>query len=181
MKTSRIFTALLFVLSLTILSAQPAHERKMPNDLNLSDIQKEQFEKIEFDTQKKQIDLGAKLATLKLEMNRLMSADQMDKSAIEKKMNEIATQSIALRMNHLNAWSEKNKLLNADQQKIWKKKLLQRVRRMQNGNGEGMMHEKKMGRGMQRGMMNGHPGMMMEMDDEHPRMERRIEKEIIKQ
>ncbi len=177
MKTNRIFTALVFLMSLTFLSAQPGPERKMPKDLNLTDAQQEQFEKIEFDMQKKQIELGAKLATLKLEMNRLMSADQLDKGAVEKKMNEIAAQTIALRMNHLNAWSEKNKLLNADQQKIWKKMLLQRVRRMQKLDGEGMM----MGRGMRKGMMKDHPGMNMDTDTEHPRMERRIEKEINKQ
>ncbi len=181
MKTSRILSGLLFFLSTAIISAQPGTERMMLKDLNVTDAQKEQFEKIEFDTQKKTIELGAKLATLKLEMNRLMSADQLDKAAIEKKMNEMASQSIALRMNHLNAWSEKNKLLNADQQKIWKKMLIQRIRQMQNGEGEGMMHENMMGRGMRKGMMKGHPGMKMEMDDEHPRMERRIEKEIIKQ
>jgi Spy/CpxP family protein refolding chaperone len=122
MNTRTALTALLLLLLITTIAfAQPMHDRKMPKGLNLTDTQQEQFEKISFDMQKKQIELTAKLALLKLEMKRLMDADQLDKSAIEKKMNEMAAQTIALRMNHLTAWSEKNKLLNADQQKNWKK------------------------------------------------------------
>lgn len=181
MKTSSMFTVILLVLLASLAFTQPGPDKMVSKGLNLTDAQQEQFEKINFDMQKKKIELGAKLATLKLEMNRLMSADQLDKSAIEKKMNEMAAQNIALRMNHLNAWSEKNKLLNADQQKIWKKMLMKRLRQMQSGDGEGVMHKKMMGRGMHKGMMQGHPGMKMQMDDEQPRMERRIEKEIIKQ
>ncbi len=175
MNTRTALTALLLLIT-TIAFAQPMHDRKMPKGLNLTDTQQEQFEKISFDMQKKQIELTAKLALLKLEMKRLMDADQLDKSAIEKKMNEMAAQTIALRMNHLTAWSEKNKLLNADQQKIWKKMLKNHLRTMESrrtGNfpdGPNSRGKRKM-----------HPGMEQNMDDELPRMERRIEKEIIKE
>ena len=78
-------------------------------------------------------------------------------------------------MNHLNAWSEKNKVLNADQQKIWKGMML---RHMQNSKGDmpGCMPEPKRGR-MQRPMMHGLQG-----DDDMPQqMEIKIEKKINKE
>jgi Spy/CpxP family protein refolding chaperone len=176
MKIRTIITAAVLLLT-TLMFAQPMLERKMPKDLNLTDAQQEQFEKINFDMQKKKIELTAKLATVKLEMNRFMNADQLDKAAIEKKMNEMAAQNIALRMNHLNAWSDKNKLLNADQQKIWRKMMKNHLRAMQSRSDDGMMPGKRKGQRM----MQGHPGMDQDMGVEHPRMERRIEKEIIKE
>ncbi len=176
MKLRPIITALLLLTVSTLLFAQPDAMQKTPKDLNLTDTQQEQFEKITFDMQKKQIELQAKLQTLKLEMNRLMNAEPLDRSAVEKKMNEIASQGIALRMNHLNAWAEKNKLLNADQQKIWKKMLKKRIRSMQSdGN---MSRHQPMGRGMRGGKIERRQEMMI--DDGQPHMERRIEKEIIK-
>ena len=175
MNTRTALTALLLLITTTVF-AQPMHDRKMPKGLNLTDTQQEQFDKISFDMQKKQIELTAKLALLKLEMKRLMDADQLDKTAIEKKMNEMAAQTIALRMNHLTAWSEKNKLLNADQQKIWKKMLKNHLRTM-----ESRRKDNFPGGPNGRGMRKMHPGMDQDMDDENPRMERRIEKEIIKE
>lgn len=102
---------------------EPARHKKFMDDLKLTDAQKEQFEKISFETQKKQIDLRAKMETAQLELRRLMDAETIDKGAIEKKFNEIASVQTSLKMNHINAWSEKNKVLNADQQKLWKKML----------------------------------------------------------
>ena len=155
-------TVLTVLLALFAIS-QPGPKRSMHADLKLTDAQQEQFEKITFDMKKKQIELKAKLETSRLELKRLMTADALDKSAVEKKMTEIASQQVAMRMNHINAWSEKNKALNAEQQAIWKKML-------HRGNGP----------------MNGpHPGRMMRhqsMDPDMPgRMERRIEKKIIKE
>ncbi|MEI7906483.1 MAG: periplasmic heavy metal sensor [Bacteroidota bacterium] len=172
--TLSIFAVLVFFAASSLFS-QPDPQRMMLKKLNLTDTQQEQFEKSTFDMKKKQIELGAKLATLKLEMHRLMTAETLDKAAIENKMKEIATQQIALRMNHLNAWSEKNKVLNADQQKIWKGMML---RHMQNSKGDmpGCMPEPKRGR-MQRPMMHGLQG-----DDDMPQqMEIKIEKKINKE
>ncbi len=109
---------------------QPVERKKMMKELKLTDQQQEQFEKVTFDTQKKMIELKAKIATSKLELRRLMDAESIDKSAIEKKMNEIATNEVAIRMNHINSWFEKNKLLTPDQQKIWKKVLAHRPEQM---------------------------------------------------
>ena len=63
------------------------------------------------------------MATARLDLQKLMAADSPDKSSIEKKFNEIATLQTSLKMNHLNAWFENNKVLTPEQQKIWKKAL----------------------------------------------------------
>ena len=163
------FYTLLTIFTVSLALSQPGPGRGMMKDLNLSDAQKEQFEKITFDMQKKQIEVKAKLETAKLELRRLIGADNLDKAAIEKKMNEIASQQVTLRMNHINAWSEKNKALNADQQKIWKKILNKHPRMMQK-----QMHGQ---------MMRKHAMPMDDDmdDDDAPRMERKIKKRIIKE
>lgn len=100
---------------------------KFMKELNLSDQQKEQFEKFRFDGEKKNIELRAKVETAKLDLRKLFTSDNLDKAAIEKKMNEVADAEVAIRMNRLNIWSETNKILNADQQKLWKKGLLAQI------------------------------------------------------
>jgi len=117
----------------------------MMKELKLTDQQQEQFEKVTFDTQKKMIELRAKAATVKLELRRLLDAETIDKSSIEKKMNEIAAAEVSIRMNRINGWWEKNKTLTPEQQKIWKKVLHQRP--------EQMMQKMKMHREM-RGQMD---------------------------
>lgn len=156
------FFPILLLVFISVAAAQHQCDCPMPKELNLTDAQQQQFEKISFDMQKKQIELRAKLETVSLELRRLFTAESIDKSAIEKKMTEVAQQRVALRMNHINAWSEKNKLLNADQQKIWKGMLEHQPRKMMQGRKQGAM--------MRHGRMD---------DDMSPRMERRIEKKII--
>lgn len=161
---------LLTILSAVLLAAQPGpgagpeHARKVMHDnLNLTETQKDQFEKISFDTKKKQIEIRAKLETAQLELRRLIGSDAFDKSAVEKKLTEIAGLEVQMKMNHFNAWSEKNKALTPEQQKIFKKTL---------------KHDgPKRGKGPKRMMM--HREMM---DHDGPmQMERRIEKKIIKE
>jgi Spy/CpxP family protein refolding chaperone len=121
------------LLSLIVIFAafgNPPRREKMMKELKLTDQQQEQFDKVKFDTQKKMIELKAKVETSKLELRRLMDAETIDKSAIEKKMNEIAVNEVAIRMNHLNSWIELNKVLTPEQQKIWKKALAIRPEQM---------------------------------------------------
>lgn len=159
---------LLTILSAVLLAAQPGPgagpERKgMHDKLNLTDTQKDQFEKISFDAKKKQIEIRAKLETARLELRRLIGADAFDKSAVEKKLTEIAGLEVQMKMNHFNAWSEKNKALTPEQQKIFKNTLKQ--------------HGAKRAKGQKRMMMHRE---MMDHDGPMP-MERRIEKKIIKE
>ncbi len=130
MKVRVVSIALLsFFVIFSAFSNPPGHNKIM-KELKLTDQQQEQFDKVKFDTQKKMIELKAKVETSKLELRRLMDAETIDKSAIEKKMNEIAASEVAIRMNHLNSWLELNKVLTPDQQKIWKKALAHRPEQM---------------------------------------------------
>jgi Spy/CpxP family protein refolding chaperone len=118
--------ALVFLFVTVVSASEPPQDqqrKRSKNDLNLTDTQQEQFQKISFEAQKKQIELRAKMETAKLELRRLMHADAVDKSAIEKKLNEIASSRTALEMNRINGWIEKNKVLTSEQQKLWKKSL----------------------------------------------------------
>lgn len=130
MKVRALIIAVLSFIVIFSSFGQPGMHKKMMKELKLTDQQQEQFEKVTFETQKKMIDLKAKIATAKLELRRLMDAESIDKSAIEKKMTEIASNEVAIRMNHINSWFEKNKLLTSEQQKIWKKVLAHRPEQM---------------------------------------------------
>jgi len=99
--------------------------------LKLTDAQKEQFDKTRYETQRKQIELRAKIATTRLDLQKLLNADSPDKSSIEKKFNEIASLQTAMKMNHFNAWFENNKVLTSEQQKVWKKALAIQPGKMQ--------------------------------------------------
>lgn len=130
MKSNMLHSMALSLIVALFAFGNPNMHKKMMRELNLTETQKEQFEKISFDTRKKKIELKAKVETSKLELRRLLTADVVDKSAIEKKMNEIASSEVTIRMNHINAWTEKNKILTSDQQKIWKKVLVHRPEKM---------------------------------------------------
>ena len=132
---------------------------KVMADLKLTDEQKKEVEKLHTDLAKQQVTQGAKMATARIEMRELLRADNPDKSAIEKKMNEISQLGVQMHMQRLNQWFAVNKLLNADQQKVWKHAL----------------ENAGAGRGMERGQMMRRAPMMnrrhMEMMQQmHPAM-----------
>jgi Spy/CpxP family protein refolding chaperone len=124
----KIFIAVLLailILNVNIYS-QPMEKKhiiKFMEKLNLTDEQKKDIENIHFTGEKQSIALKAKVETLHLELRQLLKADSPDKSAIEKKIREIADQKIQMHMTKLDSWFAINKLLNSDQQKEWKKVL----------------------------------------------------------
>ncbi|HVN47521.1 MAG TPA: Spy/CpxP family protein refolding chaperone, partial [Bacteroidota bacterium] len=104
---------------------RPAHEgvvgmQQMMGKLKLTDEQKKEIDKIVFDAEKQAIAQRAKVATARLELRQLFKADNPDKSAIEKKINEVTDLSTQLHINRVEGWFTINKLLTPDQQKIWK-------------------------------------------------------------
>ena len=121
-----LMVAVLMVFS-TQLYSQPDHGskqiKKFIGKLNLTEAQKKDVEKIGFDMAKQMVAQKAKLATAKIDLRQLLKADTPDKSAIEKKISEMADIGVQLRMNKINSWFAINKLLTPDQQKIWKKVL----------------------------------------------------------
>jgi Spy/CpxP family protein refolding chaperone len=121
------------VLIVIILSAFSAQLYSQPDDtrqihkfmgkLNLTDEQKKDVEKIHFDGEKQRIAQKAKVETARVDLQQLFKTDAPDKSAIEKKMNDIADLEVQMHMIKINSWFAVNKLLNPEQQKTWKKVL----------------------------------------------------------
>jgi Spy/CpxP family protein refolding chaperone len=118
--------AAVFALFITQLYSQPDDAKqiqKFMGKLNLTDEQKKDVEKIHFDAEKQTIAQKAKVETARVELQQLLKADAPDKSAIEKKMNDIADLEVQMHMIKINSWFAINKLLTPDQQKTWKKVL----------------------------------------------------------
>jgi Spy/CpxP family protein refolding chaperone len=110
----------------TQLYSQPNEAKqiqKLMGKLNLTDEQKKDVEKIHFDAEKQTIAQKAKVETARVELQQLLKADAPEKSAIEKKISEMADLKVQMHMIKINSWFAINKLLTPDQQKTWKKVL----------------------------------------------------------
>lgn len=104
--------------------------------LNLTDEQKKDIEKLQFDLRKKNIDQEAALKTARLELAQLFKADNPDQATIEKKVSQISQLQAQQHVRRVDHWFAVNKLLTPEQQKVWKRVsgrlfLDQRIRRMQ--------------------------------------------------
>lgn len=140
---------------------------RMMAQLKLTDEQKKEMEKMRFDMAKQAIDRQAKIKTARVEVAQLFRADNPDKAAIEKKINEIAQLQAQGKLAHVNHWFAVNKILTPDQQKIWKHMLGQTVAMKMN-----RMHQMRQNfqRPAIRGQMMGR--MRERMMEEHDRMGR---------
>jgi len=126
MKKLGVFVTVALVMVSTGLYSQPAEgkgPRKFIEQLKLSEDQKKDVDKIHVDMEKQEIAQKAKNETARVELRQLFKADSPDKSAIEKKMNEIADLEVQMHMIRINSWFDINKLLTQEQQKTWKKAL----------------------------------------------------------
>lgn len=117
---------LVLVLSVNLASAQKHGDRsgkenlgkrgeKMCEMLNLTEIQKASYDKIKLDVDKKSIALDNKLGELKAKKRTLMSADNIDKKAVDnniKEMSDVKEQKQLLRANQM---IELRKILTEEQ------------------------------------------------------------------
>jgi uncharacterized membrane protein len=149
--------------------------------LKLTDQQKKQIEQMRFDMQKQLIGVRAKMQTARVDLRELLAADNPDKAAIEAKMGEISQIALQVHSIRLNQWFEVNKLLNPDQQKIWRGLLRHPLRdrarawmrgRFRDGDSPCMRGPMMGGRGNgsrgQRGMMMEHQMPEKKMEHEKP-------------
>jgi Spy/CpxP family protein refolding chaperone len=125
----------LFLFSAVISIAQPQEQITPPPDrpmhksfLNLTDEQKKDFQKINFDFTKQRIDLKAKIENARLDLRQLMAADAPDQSAVEKKAGEVGNLAVKMRVLGVNQWFAVNKMLTPEQQKLWKEHFGQGMR-----------------------------------------------------
>ncbi len=154
MKYAQLAAALCSVFVLTSAFSQntqrpnlgPRHARIVEN-LKLSDSQKKDFETVNSDFAKKRVEQQAKVKVAGIELHSLLQSDNPDRSAIEKKINEISDLQAQNRMLRVDHWFAVNKILTPDQQKIWKEVLERPMRgrcagRMGRMNGAGTMMQR---------------------------------------
>jgi Spy/CpxP family protein refolding chaperone len=97
--------------------------QRLMQQLKLTDEQRKEVENLRMEMAKQAIAQQAKIKTARLELAGLFKADSPDRSAIEKKANEISDLQTQMRVARIDHWFSVNKVLNADQQKIWKRML----------------------------------------------------------
>ena len=97
--------------------------RKLINELKLSDDQKKDVDKIRVDMEKQIVDQEAKTKAARIDLHELFKAENPDKSAIEKKVQEIADNEVGSRIIRIDSWFAVNSLLKPEQQLKWKKAL----------------------------------------------------------
>lgn len=113
----------------------PMHE-KMMKHLNLTEDQQGQMQKLQIGLMKEQTQHQSKVKTLRLEIKELFLADKVDRGAIEKNVKAITGLQEQMKLGMLNHWFAVNTILNAEQQKTWKK----HASAMGQNMGEGMKH-----------------------------------------
>jgi len=115
----------LFVISAFIYAqnAPKGPNRGIMGKLNLTDEQKAKVESFRLDFQKRQIAVRSKIQTARIELQQILSSDKLDKSAIEKKLNEISKLEVEQKMNFINHWEQINQILTPEQKTIWKNTL----------------------------------------------------------
>ena len=147
-------TLALLLLMGAIVSAQPRGERgrQFFEELSLTDEQQKQVDDLRSAHQKSMIDHRAAIQKAQVEIRDLWNADSPNRSAIEKKMNEVADLRVKSATAMLDQWFAVNKILTPEQQKVWKKM-------------PGMMAGKSGNRPMMRGMRMDRMNRMDRMHD----------------
>ena len=97
-------------------------QMRILEELKLSDEQRAKFESLSFEFRKAQADIIGKLNKARVELQELLSAEKPDKSAIDKKMNEISSYVNELMKLRVNYWLGLQQVLTSEQRKILKEK-----------------------------------------------------------
>jgi Spy/CpxP family protein refolding chaperone len=130
--------------------------------LDLKDDQLVKFKKLRSQLRIEQIDLRAKVQTLRVELRDLFDTQKPDKMAIESKVGEISKLQGELKLKMITFWFDVNSILTAEQQKIWKRM----PRAFLRENRERRMSGRRHGMGMpERWNSHGKPGGDEPSDD----------------
>ncbi|MBI5216556.1 MAG: periplasmic heavy metal sensor [Ignavibacteriae bacterium] len=146
----------LFVLTTAFVFAQP---RWMDDDdfgpptghkpfidrLHLTEEQEEQFDKFRSEFQKKNIELRAKVQTMRLTLRDLFDEDKPDQGNIESVISDISKVQNEMKLNAISHWFKVNKILQPEQQELWKEHRVMMKKHM--GQRQGFGHGKRMNRG----------------------------------
>jgi Spy/CpxP family protein refolding chaperone len=126
---------ILLVLASSVAWSQPGHMRghqrlgwrmerggALVEKLKLSDDQKQQFDVIRTEFQKKQIAVRSKIQSMRLDLRELFRSEKPEKAKIDSQLSEISKLQNELKLNGVAMWFDVNKILTADQQKTWKER-----------------------------------------------------------
>ena len=128
----RIAAVILAILGVSMqTAAQDRPMRQGPGpiieQLALSDEQQKQFDAMATDFRKSAVDTRAEIAKARIDLMALLKADNPDQGKIAKQLGAISTLESGAKTQALNHWFAVNKILSAEQQKVWKKHLLRLV------------------------------------------------------
>jgi Spy/CpxP family protein refolding chaperone len=159
MKTNLLLNTVLCSLILFTFAISQDRERpkdgpkdgRMMGQLNLSDSQKKDVEKLNSDFAKQRVEQQAKIKIASIDLHSLMKSESPDKGAIEKKIGEISDLKAQNRILGVDHWFSVNRLLNPDQQKVWKH-MLDRPLRERFAARMRQMRDRTMGRSHKRPM-----------------------------
>ncbi len=90
--------------------------------LGLTDEQQDELSKIEFATKKKMIDLKATLQKERLELQELMSADDLNASAIKRQLDAVAGAETDMKFEKISSMIAAQKVLTKEQKELLKEK-----------------------------------------------------------
>ena len=123
--------------------------------MHLTDQQESQVKKLHLELERKQAQVRSKMQLARLDMKEMYLSDKLDRSAIEKSVNQVSDLQKQMKMNFVDFWFSVNGILTPEQQKTWKNHL---------GEMAGEMRERMRERMQHRGPMMGDPP-----DDQEPR------------
>lgn len=93
---------------------------RLLDELKLTDQQKDQWQELHFALEKKQTATRAKVDVARIELRELMSAEKLDKVAIEKKTKEVSDLQYQLKLARIDHMFGVLNILTPEQQKEWK-------------------------------------------------------------
>ncbi len=99
------------------------HRQALMEKLNLTDAQKKQLDAMRTEMQKKSVEVRGKIQLARIDLRDLMHADDPDRTAIRKKLDEIASLRTQQQLARIDHWFDVRKILTPEQQKIWKSDL----------------------------------------------------------
>lgn len=95
---------------------------KLYEDLKLTDEQKSKLQNLFFEFRKNQAEIAGKLNKARIELQELLYAEKLDRSAIDKKIDEISGYMKELSKNRANYWINIQQILTPEQRKILKER-----------------------------------------------------------
>lgn len=112
--------------------------------LDLNDSQKAEMKKLRLDHEKEQARLQSDIRIARIELRGLMSAEKLDRTAIEKQTQTVHELQGRTQMNRIDHMFAVEQILNAEQKEIWREHLSRRGDDKQCPHCGGIGHRQKM-------------------------------------